>query len=231
MKTYQHIFFDLDHTLWDYDSNARETLLELYDSYRLSELGINDFAALFSSFCTVNVGLWKLYDHGLINHETIRRDRFRNILAAFGRRDDALADRLSMDYLSICPQKCAVMPEAIETLEYLSGKYRMTVVTNGFEEIQHVKLASGRLRSFFDHIVTSQRAGSKKPHREIFEYALGLNGALPEDTLMVGDNPITDIGGAQNAGIDAVLFNPLNVEHGVPVEYEIRHLKELRAFL
>lgn len=119
------------------------------------------------------------------------------------------------------------MPHAVETLQYLSERYDLTVVTNGFEEIQHTKLSCSNLLHFFDHVVTSQKAGYKKPAREIFEYALKSNDIHATEAMMVGDNLVTDIGGAKNASIDVTFFNPFETEHAQTVHYEIKSLKEL----
>jgi YjjG family noncanonical pyrimidine nucleotidase len=231
MAKYKCIFFDLDHTLWDYETNSMQTLQELFLQYKLESKGIRLFEEFFQTFRSVNLSLWDLYDSGKITSDVIRKDRFKQILDAFDAYDEELSDNLSKDYLSICPLKCNVMPGALETLQYLSDQYRLTVITNGFEEIQHIKLASGGMTHYFDHIITSQRAGHRKPSREIFDYALKLNGADHYEAIMIGDNLITDIAGARNASIDAVLFNPLRIAHDTEVHHEISDLQELRQIL
>jgi YjjG family noncanonical pyrimidine nucleotidase len=228
---YKCILFDLDHTLWDYEANSRDTLIDLYNEYQLETKGVTNFDDFHLQFKKVNVSLWELYDRGLIDSEVIRKQRFMRILDAFGAYTEKLNNDLSNDYLNTCPLKPNLIPDAIETLEYLSKNYSLTVVTNGFEEIQNVKLSSGKITHYFDHVITSQKAGFKKPAREIFEYALSLNNVQAHEAIMIGDNPITDIGGARNASIDAVLFNPENINHNVEVRYEIRALSELRGIL
>lgn len=230
-KKYKCVFFDLDHTLWDYDANARETLFELYVQYDLKARGVAIFDEFLSRFKGVNLSLWNLYDHGVITNEVIRKERFKQVLEPFAVFDEALSENLSRDYLSMCPQKCNLIPRAIETLDYLAGNYNLTVITNGFEEIQNLKLSAGKLHSYFDHVITSQKAGYRKPAREIFDYALQLNNVLHHEAIMVGDNPLTDIGGARNASIDAVLFNPESIVHQVTARYEIKALDELRHIL
>jgi YjjG family noncanonical pyrimidine nucleotidase len=231
MKKYKCIFFDLDHTLWDYETNSMHTLQELYAQYQLELKGIAAFTDFFRQFRMVNLSLWDLYDSGKITSDVIRHERFKQILEAFGAYEEKLSEDLSRDYLSVCPTKCNLMPGAVETLEYLSGQYSLTVVTNGFEEIQNIKLTSGKLHRYFDHVITSQKAGHRKPAREIFDYALKMNGASHYETIMIGDNLVTDIGGARNASIDTVLFNPEQVAHDAEVHYEINDLNELRGIL
>lgn len=224
---YKAIFFDLDHTLWDYDTNSRETLSEMFKHHELAHRGVPDADAFADVFHKTNDQLWYQYDRGLITSDTIRNDRFVTILRAFGINDARLAARLSEDYVQACPRRCNLMPHAVDTLQYLSGRYALTVVTNGFEDVQRVKLYSGNLVDYFNHIVTSQKAGHRKPAKEIFEYALRSNAIRPDEALMVGDNLLTDIGGALNASIDAAFFNPRRTQHDVQVHYEITNLIEL----
>jgi YjjG family noncanonical pyrimidine nucleotidase len=230
-KNYKCIFFDLDHTLWDYETNSAETLFELYEGYDLCSKGVPLFEDFLNRFKKVNTDLWNLYDTGLIGSEVIRQERFKQILEPFNAYESKLSDDLSRDYLDICPRKSKLMPHATDVLNYLKQYYRLAVITNGFEEIQHQKLTAGSLHSYFDHVVTSQKAGHKKPSREIFECALQLNGVKNIEAVMVGDNLITDIGGAKNASIDAVFFNSVEVVHNESLHYEIRSLDELRVIL
>jgi putative hydrolase of the HAD superfamily len=229
-QKYQCIFFDLDHTLWDYETNSRDTLFDLYGQYALEKRGVA-FDAFHQQFRSVNNQLWNLYDRGLVDSDTIRKERFKQILEAFEAFEETLCAELSEAYLVTCPLKGTLMPYALETLDYLAGKYSLTVVTNGFDEIQQTKLKTGKLLHYFDHIVTSQTAGHKKPSREIFNFALQSNSIRPQEAIMVGDNLITDIGGAKNAAIDAVYFNPEQNGHQEIVHYEISSLAELRQFL
>ena len=230
-KKYKCILFDLDHTLWDYETNAKETLYELYDSYDLGAKGVTDKESLYRQFRKVNVELWDQYDRQLINHDFIRIERFKQILEHFGAYEEQLSTDISVDYLNRCPTKGNLMPYAEEVLTYLFQNYKLTVVTNGFEEIQHMKLKSGNLHRFFDHIVTSQKAGHRKPSEKIFEYAMKANGVNSDEALMIGDNLVTDIGGARGAGIDSVFFNPEKIVHNGETDREITCLSELRSIL
>jgi YjjG family noncanonical pyrimidine nucleotidase len=227
-KKYSCIFFDLDHTLWDYERNSEETLLELFKEYTLLEKGVSNFKDFHRQFKKINAELWHLYDHGKINSETIREQRFKQILAAFNLNDQTLIQDLSYQYLHACPKKNHVIPGAIETLEYLKGcGYQLSIITNGFEEIQHMKLASGKLITYFTNVITSQQAGHKKPAREIFDYAMERNEVKAHEAVMIGDNLLTDIAGARNASVDTVYFNPDKVAHAEEVTLEIHQLGEL----
>lgn len=229
-RNYKCIFFDLDHTLWDYEGNAREMLLELHTYHNLQDKGV-PFEGFHQHFKVVNLELWDLYDRGLIDNEVIRTQRFRKVLEKFNLVDDKLNADLSHEYLYGCPKKCNLVPYAKEVLDYLSRSYSLTVVTNGFEEIQHVKLLSGNITQYFKHVITSQKAGYKKPAREIFDFALSANNLACHEVVMIGDNLVTDVGGAKNACIDTIFYNPGAVSHSAEVDHEIRCLSELQRIL
>ncbi len=231
MANYKSIFFDLDHTLWDYESNSRDTLLELYDHFELEKKGVFSSQDFFIQFKRVNTELWDLYDTGKIDSEVIRKERFKQILEVFDAYEEKLSQDISFEYLHSCPTKNKLIPHALETVEYLAGKYKLTIVTNGFEDIQNTKLKSLDLYKHFNHIVTSQRAGFKKPSREIFDFALTANAIEAPQAIMIGDNLRTDIAGARNAAIDTVFFNPDSTQHAEVVKHEISALKQLCDFL
>jgi putative hydrolase of the HAD superfamily len=230
-KSYHSIFFDLDHTLWDYETSARETLRELYHQYQLHDLGVSRFDEFHHEFRQVNQQLWHLYDHGKIDSEAIRKERFKQILDKFSIQNEEISLKLSADYLDTCPRKGYLIPGAIETLDYLVERYPLTVITNGFEDIQRIKLEAGNLTGYFKHIITSQKAGYKKPAREIFDFALNQNGISSDQAIMIGDNLVTDIAGAKNASVDVIFFNPDQVIHEVKVKHEITRLDELCSLL
>jgi YjjG family noncanonical pyrimidine nucleotidase len=230
-KKYKCVFFDLDHTLWDYEKNAEESLHDLYHQYNLQARGVSTADDFYQRFRTVNLALWELYDTNQIDQDYIRRERFKQVLEHFSAYNAGLSDNLSRDYLALCPKKRNLMPHAEEVLEYLMAHYHLTVVTNGFDEIQHVKMTSGNLHRFFRHVVTSQKAGHKKPSHHIFEYAMRANGTACCDVVMIGDNLITDIGGARSASIDTIFFNPGKMAHDSIVNHEIGCLSELKNIL
>ncbi len=231
MKSYKCILFDLDHTLWDYETNSETTLSALFSDYGLQDKGITSFKYFFETFTRVNTGLWDLHDRGLIGQDVIRLQRFHKVFVEAGLEDYPLSLEFSNEYLRELPKKETLMPHAKETLEYLASKYPMVIVTNGFDELQGTKLTSGGIRHHFTNIVTSQRAGRKKPSREIFDFALKEIGHIGADAIMIGDNLNTDIAGARDAGIDTVYFNPFGNEHDAQVTHEIKVLSELKGIL
>ncbi|HRG79706.1 MAG TPA: YjjG family noncanonical pyrimidine nucleotidase [Cyclobacteriaceae bacterium] len=231
MKSYRSILFDLDHTLWDYETNSTETLHELYHDHKLVEVGIPSIDDFLKTFVSVNTHLWTLYDTGQIHRDVIRYERFHKIMLEMGIDNYELSLKLSNEYVDKSPKKGTLMPNAIEILDYLHPRYPMTIVTNGFDEIQSTKLASSGITSYFKSVVTSARAGHKKPAKEIFEFALAESGYKAHETLMIGDNLLTDIGGARNASLDTVFYNPYKVSHQEQTHYEIHDLKELKDIL
>lgn len=231
MKSYRSILFDLDHTLWDYETNSTETLHELYHDHKLVEVGIPTIDDFLKKFVSINTHLWTLYDTGQIHRDVIRYERFHKIMLEMGIDNYDLSLKLSNEYVDKSPKKGTLMPNAIEILDYLHPRYPMTIVTNGFDEIQSTKLASSGITSYFKSIVTSARAGHKKPAKEIFEFALAESGFESHETVMIGDNLLTDIGGARNASLDTVFYNPNKVSHQEQTHYEIHDLKELKDIL
>ncbi len=231
MSRYQCVFFDLDHTLWDYDSNCAATLQELYRRYGLENRGVTSFPEFLKTFFRVNNTLWDNYDRGHIHRDVIRLERFHRVLKEAGIDDYEMSLRLSHDYLSESPRGKNLMPQAIETLDYLARTYPLYIITNGFDEIQSTKLASSGIHTYFKKIITSEQAGHKKPQREIFDYALKQDGYLSHQAIMIGDNLLTDMAGARNAEVDHVFFNPNKVKHEEAVTYEISRLVELRDIL
>jgi len=230
-SSYNHIFFDLDHTLWDYDQNARVTLVELYDGYALFNYGKCMAEQLVEKFFRINSQLWWQYDLGQIDREFLRQQRFRMIFRELGFTDMDLAFQFGEDYVALCPLKSAVVPGAIELLDYLTGRYTMHVITNGFNDVQLVKIKSSGLSHYFSEVITSERAGARKPSAQIFSYSMEITGAGKHNSVMVGDNLITDIGGARASGIDHVYYNPEKVAHSEPVTLEIHTLHELKEYL
>ncbi len=231
MKPYRHLLFDLDHTLWDFDKNATETLCELYDTHGLSTLGRFSEQQFCDTFVIVNRTLWKQYDQGAYDQQRLRSERFVMILTQLGVAADRIPSQLADDYLRICPTKPYVMPHTVATLDYLRQHYQLHVLTNGFAAVQAIKLRSAGLTDYFVEVVSSDTTGHRKPHRPVFDYLLNRIGARSQECLMIGDNLETDVRGARDAGIDQVFYNPRRIRHREAVTYEVACLSELRSIL
>ncbi|SEM74131.1 putative hydrolase of the HAD superfamily [bacterium A37T11] len=223
----RHLFFDLDHTLWDFDKNAEETLKELYESYRFDQLGLGSADAFIESYTRNNHRLWALYHHGKIDRETLRTTRFQQTFADLGIEPTLFPQQFEEDYIRICPQKTHLFPHAHETLDYLGQAYNLHLISNGFKEGAETKLHTSGLRRHFQTIVISDDIGIRKPHPGIFMYALNGADATKQESIMIGDSLDADVRGALDFGIDAIFFNPNDDAVPSDVTQSIRELKEL----
>jgi len=229
---YRHLFFDLDHTLWDFEANAKQTLLDLYHNNELQNKGVPDFQLFFERYSYHNERLWDRYTKGFIKQEELRWKRMWLALLDFKMADEPLSKHLSVQFLEHLPTKKILFPYTVEILTYLKEKnYRMHLVTNGFEKVQYHKLQYSNLQSFFQEVITSEASNSLKPNKEIFAYALEKAGATVKESIMIGDNQDADIQGGINAGMDTIFVNHLNVVPHVQPTYTIYHLKELESIL
>lgn len=229
-KKYQVIFFDLDHTLWDFDSNAYDCIKELFEEYRFFQ--ICNFEQFFSIYERHNKRLWAEYEAGNLRKEALRSLRFHLTMKDFGIDDYALAERFGWDYTTRCPLKTNLFPHAIEVLEYLRPRYQLAIISNGFPEVQEVKIKACGIENYFDKVFTSEMVGYQKPRPEIFHAAATAFNAKKKRCLMIGDSWEHDISGAFNYGIDQVYFNPkLQKQEGRKATYEITSLQELLKIL
>jgi putative hydrolase of the HAD superfamily len=229
---YRHLFFDLDHTLWDFETNARQTLSDLHRHNELHTKGVPDFDLFFERYSYHNERLWDRYTKGFIKQEELRWKRMWLALLDFKLADEPLARNLAVQFLEQLPFKNTLFPYTIEILTYLKEKkYRMHLVTNGFEKVQHHKIQFANLHTFFDEVITSEASNSLKPNKEIFDYALAKTGAALAESIMIGDNQDADIQGGINVGMDTIFVNHLNVIPHVKPTYTIYHLKELEDIL
>lgn len=230
-KTYKHLFFDLDHTLWDFDKNSELTWLQLYKEYDLADMGIPDFNEFFRVYNIHNDRLWERFRNKFIKREELRWKRVWLTLLDFKLPDSKLAYELSAAYLEILPTQNLLMPYAKEILDHCKDRYHLHLITNGFEMTQRQKLQYSGIGEYFKEVVTSEKSNSMKPHAEIFAYALQCTGAETADSLMIGDAIDIDILGAINAGWDQVFYNPGKILHERKPTYEITHLQELTTIL
>ena len=225
---YKHLFFDLDHTLWDFEANARATLMELYNLLLLKERGVSDFDLFHKNYLAYNENLWELYRKGLIKQDELRVKRMRLALLDFKIADESLSQEMNVRFLDLLPTRTILFPYAIEILHYLiNKKYELHLITNGFEKTQHSKLKYSGLDKYFKEVITSEGSSSLKPNKEIFDYDSEKTGADPSQSIMLGDSIEVDIIGAMNAGIDQVFINHLNIPIDIKPTYVVRSLKEL----
>jgi putative hydrolase of the HAD superfamily len=227
-RKYQHLFFDLDHTLWDFEANSRQTLAEIYDILQLKAKGVNDFDLFHKNYLLHNDRLWERYRNGLIKVDELRWKRMALTLLDFRIGDEVLSKKMGEIFLDLLPTRTILFPYTKEILGWLAGQqYTLHLITNGFQKTQWSKLKNSGLDDYFKEMITSESANSLKPHKEIFDYALAKTGAAKENSIMLGDSLDVDIQGAMNAGIDQVYVNHLHLEPEIEPTYIVYSLKEL----
>ena len=230
-KQYKHLFFDLDHTLWDFEKNAEETIFHLYETFNLHQYGKFSSTDFYKKYSYINHRMWQQYHEGKITQQQLRVQRFSSTLTKLGLEPTQVPEGLHEAFTTICPTKTAVFPYTHETLAYLQGKYELHIITNGFQDVQAIKMEASKLGQYFSHVITSETIGCTKPDKRIFEHAMERAGVRAADCLMIGDSLEADILGAKNAGIDQVFFNPEKRRHAQQVTYEISCLSELQRIL
>jgi putative hydrolase of the HAD superfamily len=232
---YKAVFFDLDHTLWDFERNSKEVLSEIFEDYNLKQLHENlSFEQFLSVYYEINHQLWQQYNHNLISQEQLRNIRFPILFEKLQIDvDDDTCQNLSEEYMLKTPQKSFLMPFALDILQYLKPRYTLYVITNGFPDIQLIKLNCSKIDTYFQAVITSASTGFKKPHPEIFDYAISKAQCEAKQCIMIGDDLEVDINGAKNVGIDAIFYNPKKLlnEQNVDDFLEIDCLLQLMNIL
>ncbi|MDO3640683.1 YjjG family noncanonical pyrimidine nucleotidase [Mucilaginibacter sp. L3T2-6] len=231
IRKYKHIFFDLDHTIWDFDKNAEETLHELYEIYRLSEIGLPSAAIFIETYTRNNHKLWAEYHTGKITKTELRETRFKRTFIELGVPPDVLPVAFEDDYVKLCPTKTNLFPHAHETLQYLQSKYKLHLISNGFKEASTLKIGNTNIAQYFEQVIISEVVGVNKPDKAIFAHALNIAGAEKNESIMIGDSLEADVYGALNFGMDAIYFNPFNAPKPHDVPLQINGLKQLMEML
>lgn len=230
-QAYKNLFFDLDDTLWAFSENARDTFGEMYRKYRYDRY-FRSFDHFYTLYERRNLELWVEYGKGEITKEELNRQRFLYPLEAVGAADAALARAFSTDFFAVIPTKSKLMPHAKEVLEYLSRKYRLYILSNGFRELQCHKMRSAGIDAYFRKVVLSDDIGILKPRREIFHFALSATQSELRESLMIGDSWENDVTGAAGVGMHQIYYN---VEHRTELPfrptYQITDLQELLQIL
>lgn len=226
MKPYKHLLFDLDHTLWDFDANCKATLQELYTAYGLKDIGVGSRSVFYKEYMVVNNDLWGKYNNNLVTKQEMRQQRFNRVLARFGITDHALGIQLEDDYLERCPLKTTLVKGAIPLLDKVKPNFVLSIVTNGFDATQAIKVKASGLAPYFGRMFTSESTGYKKPDPLFFDHVLDQLDAQPEECLVIGDNPGSDIKGARNAGIDSLWVNVQGFKRSQRATYYADDLKE-----
>lgn len=226
-KHKKHLFFDLDHTLWDFDKNSGFAFDAIFKNQGF-DISLEEFLNIY---IPRNQHYWKLYQDNQISHQDLRYYRLKDVFDALKFEvSDEIIHKLSDDYIEYLPEYNHLFEGAIELLDYLKPNYQLHIITNGFSEVQDKKLHNSNIGHYFETITNSELAGQKKPNPIIFDYALGIAKASKEESIMIGDSFEADILGALDFGIDAIFFNEHKIEINHDV-YQVNHLLELKNIL
>lgn len=231
MISAKDLFFDLDRTLWDFDTNSHQALSLIFDTLELHQK-IEKKKAFISDYKRINEQMWEAYRLGNIQKETLRIGRFQRTLEKHGIHDVSLATTYAEEYLALCPRLTELFPGTIESLEdFKSRGKKMHIITNGFTEVQHIKLEKSGLIQFFDYVICSDTLGINKPNPQIFIYALKQANANSRDSIMVGDHLESDVLGAHQVGMFGILFDPKDAYKNVHSVKKIKRLEELNGMI
>lgn len=225
---FKHIFFDLDHTLWDFEKNSNLTFKQLFNTHKI-QLKLEDFLTVYAP---INFDYWKRYREERVKKEDLRYGRLRDTFDALNFNvSDELIHQLSFDYIEVLPNNNYLFDGVFELLDYLESKYTLHIITNGFEEVQHLKLEKSGIIKYFDKIITSESVGVKKPNPKIFNHALKKAGATSKNSVMIGDNLEADIIGALNCGITSIHFNLHDDKFEQKKYISVSSLLEIKQYL
>ncbi|MGM0478913.1 MAG: YjjG family noncanonical pyrimidine nucleotidase [Bacteroidota bacterium] len=231
MSKIKHVFFDLDRTLWDFESNSKSALEQLFEELKLRD-HLESFEAFHHTYKQINADWWNQYRKGQVQKEALRVGRFSETLNRFKIENESLALELANRYVEVSPYQTNLFPGTIETLEALKREnHALHIITNGFKEVQFVKLKNSRLIHFFDDVLCSEEVGANKPDPHVFRSALQRTGAKSEESMMVGDDFEADVLGAEKCGIKGVLFDPHDHFQENNAVRKIRFLQEIRSIV
>ncbi|WP_269237529.1 YjjG family noncanonical pyrimidine nucleotidase [Flavobacterium flavigenum] len=226
-KNITDVFFDLDHTLWDFDRNSELAFNRIFET-KFPEINCQDF---IQKYIPVNQACWKLYQNDKITHQELRYNRLKH---SFDALDFIISDedinQIANDYIEFLTDNNHLFEGAIEILDYLKPKYKLHIITNGFAGVQDKKINNAAISGYFNTITNSDLAGVKKPNSIIFDYAVNLAMASKENCIMIGDCLDADVNGALNAGLDAIFFNDKMVAAPENIK-QINNLLELKKYL
>lgn len=227
MKNITDIFFDLDHTLWDFDKNSILAFEKIFNKHHPAI----DTKLFIEIYAPINQACWKLYQVDKITHDELRYTRLRQSFDALNYNiSDEDIDYISEKYIEYMPDNNQLFDGAIKILEYLHPKYNLHIITNGFAEVQGKKINNSGLENYFKTITNSEMAGVKKPHRNIFEFALSLANANKKNAIMIGDCIDADVRGAIDFGMHAILFDEKGIYAAEGLQ-TINHLLDLKKIL
>lgn len=222
------VFFDLDHTLWDFETNSSKAFENVFESYNVP-FSLEQFLYYYVG---INEALWYRYSLNLITQEELRIGRLIETFNKLNYKVDlCLIERFSNSYLEELPKNNYLFEGALELLDYLKDRYALHILTNGFQEVQFKKIVNSKIDSYFQTVTNSEIAGVKKPDPLIFKCALKQAGTSAERSVMIGDNLIADIKGALEVGMDAIYFNPVMNSESSSSTLQVSRLLDIKNIL
>lgn len=228
----QHIFFDLDNTLWDHRRNAYLTIRDLFEKEEITLRYRIDFEEFHAVYHDINEKLWEDIRDGIIDKEYLRKHRFYDTFRHFKVDDEKLAMYFEEHFLDKILNHNNLVEGAGYILEYLKSKnYILHIISNGFKEVTERKCILSGIDHYFQTITSADSVGVRKPNPAIFEYALGLSDAQKETSILIGDDWIADVVGAQNFGMDVIFFDILNENPQQGGLKMIKHLLQIKEYL
>lgn len=228
MQQIQHVFFDLDHTLWDFEKNSDLTFQKIFEINKVHV----DLSAFLEVYKPLNQEYWKLYREEKVTKKELRYGRLKNTFDKINFTiSDSLIDALAIQYIEYLADFNHLFDNTIEVLEYLKGKYQLHIITNGFEEIQSKKMINSKIYHYFDKVITSESVGVKKPNPKVFNYALELAKAPKEHSIMIGDNLEADVQGAIDVGMKAIHCNFEHQKINTNGLISVKSLLEIKQYL
>ncbi len=233
MSQYKAIFLDWDDTIGDFRGAERKALQDIYTKYELQNI-YPAFDDYFNNYHPYNIHLWELYGKSQITKDELQLARFLHPLLDKVTSDThglpplrAIAEQMGDDFLTLTNRYFALLPDAEHVVKELAHRYPLTIVSNGFIEVQYTKIRLSGLTDCFKHIVLSEEVGCQKPNPKIFEKALSLNSLRADEALMIGDSYSSDIVGAQNAHIDQLWICPTQPTETQQATYRVSSLREV----
>lgn len=228
MKDIEHVFFDLDHTLWDFEKNSDLAFQKVFNRNNIT-LELEVFLKIYKP---VNFKYWKLFSEEKVTKSELRYGRLKDTFDVLNYTvSDDLINEIAVNYLEFLPDFNHLFDGTFEILDYLKEKYELHVITNGFDEVQHKKMKSSNIHHYFNKIITSESVGVKKPNPIVFNYALDLANANKDNSIMIGDNLDADINGALNAGMRAIYCNFVNNTSTNSLVTSVTSLIEIKQYL
>lgn len=221
------VFFDLDHTLWDFDKNSALTFEIIFKKNNV----VIDLERFLEVYQPINLKYWKLYRDEKVSKSKLRYGRLNESFNALNMViKDTVIEQISIDYIDYLTTHNHVFDGTIEILEYLKPKYKLHIITNGFKEVQQTKLDKSKISQYFETVTSSEAVGVKKPNPRVFNHALALANIPKENAIMIGDNYEADILGALNSGLDAICYNYHNLDLKNEIK-QVKHLLDLKKYL